>query len=141
MWSRAAFGVAALEFPRIVADQGRMRRALLLSLLVLAAAAPASAAAPSFSLTPPSAHYLAVDHSLWIKAAWTPPTLATDVTVVVQQGTHTLRTLRAKRWLIGTKTFTLSLPKSLTPGTALFVQVRASSSAGSAQKTVSVSLQ
>jgi hypothetical protein len=118
-----------------------MRRALLLSLLVLAAAAPASAAAPAFTLMPPTAHYLAVDHSLWIKAAWTPPTLSTDVTVVVQQGTHTLRTLRAKRWLIGTKTFVLSLPRSLTPGVALSVQVRASSKAGRAQQTVSVSLQ
>jgi hypothetical protein len=117
-----------------------MRRPLLLSLLVLAAAAPASAAAPTFTLTPPSAHYLAVDHTLWIKAAWTPPALSTDVTVVVQQGSQTLRTLRAKRWLIGTKTFTLSLPKSLSTATALSVQVRASSSAGSAQKTVGVSL-
>jgi hypothetical protein len=118
-----------------------MRRALLLSLLVLAAAAPASAAAPTFTLTPPTAHYLAVDHSLWIKAAWTPSTLSTDVTVVVQQGTHTLKTLRAKRWLIGTKTFMLSLPRSLTPGVALSVQVRASSKAGRAQQTVSIPLQ
>jgi hypothetical protein len=60
--------------------------------------------------------------------------------VVVQQGSQTLKTLRAKRWLIGTKTFTLSLPRSLSPATALTVQVRVSSSAGSAQKTVSVPL-
>ena len=117
-----------------------MRRPLLLSLLVLAAAAPASAAAPTFTLTPPTAHYLAVDHSLWIKAAWTPPALSTDVTVVVQQGSQTLKTLRAKRWLIGTKTFTLSLPKSIPTGTALTVRVRATSSAGSAQKATSVPL-
>jgi hypothetical protein len=78
-----------------------MRRALLLSLLVFAVAAPASAAGPAFSLTSPSVHYLAVDHSLWVKTTWTPPALATDVTVVVQQGSHTLKTLRAKRWLIG----------------------------------------
>ena len=36
-------------------------------------------------------HYLAVDHSLWVKTAWTPPTLATNVTVVVQQGSQTLQ--------------------------------------------------
>jgi hypothetical protein len=118
-----------------------MRRAVLLSLLGFAVAAPASAAGQTFTLTAPSVHYLAVDHSLWVKATWTPPALATNVTVVVQQGSHTLKTLRAKRWLIGTKTFTLSLPRSLTPGTALFVQVRASSSAGTAQRTVSVTLQ
>ena len=117
-----------------------MRRALLLSLLVFAVAAPASAAGPTFTLTAPTVHYLAVDHSLWVKTAWTPPTLATNVTVVVQQGSHTLKTLRATRWLIGTKTFTLSLPKSIPAGTALTVQVRATSSAGSAQKTISVPL-
>jgi hypothetical protein len=117
-----------------------MRRALLLSLLVFAVAAPASAAGPAFSMTAPSVHFLAVDRSLWVKTAWTPPALATDVTVVVQQGSHTLRTLRATRWLIGTKTFTLSLPRTIPSGTALSVQVRASSSAGSAEKTISVSL-
>jgi hypothetical protein len=117
-----------------------MRRALLLSLLVFAVAAPASAAGPTFTLTAPAVHYLAVDHSLWVKTAWTPPVLATDVTVVVQQGSKTLKTLRATRWLIGTKTFTLSLPRSLPAGTALTVQVRASSSAGSAQKTIRVPL-
>jgi hypothetical protein len=117
-----------------------MRRAVLLSLLGFAVAAPASAAGQTFTLTAPSVHYLAVDHSLWVKATWTPPALATNVTVVVQQGSHTLKTLRAKRWLIGTKTFMLSLPKSIPAGTALTVQVRATSSAGSAQKTASVPL-
>ncbi len=117
-----------------------MRRALLLSLLVLAVAAPASAAGPAFTLTGPSVRYLAVDHSLWVKTAWTPPALATNVTVVVQQGSHTIKTLRATRWLIGTKTFTLTLPKTLTAGSALSVQVRATSSAGSAQKTISIPL-
>jgi hypothetical protein len=117
-----------------------MRRALLLSLLVLAAAAPASAAGPAFTLTAPTAHYLAVDNSLWVKTAWTPPSRATDVTVVVAQGSRTLKTLRAKRWLIGTKTFTLTLPRSLAAGTTLSVRVRASSSAGNAQRTISVPL-
>ena len=118
-----------------------MRRAFLLSLLVFAVAAPASAAGQTFTLTAPSVHYLAVDHSLWVKATWTPPALATNVTVVVQQGSHTLKTLRAKRWLIGTKTFTLSLPRSLATGSSLSVRVRASSSAGNDQKTVSVPLE
>jgi hypothetical protein len=117
-----------------------MRRALLLSLLVFAIAAPASAAGPTFALTAPTVHFLAVDNSLWVKTAWTPAERPTDVTVVVQQGSHTLKTLRAKRWLIGTKTFTLTLPRSLATGTALSVRVRASSSAGNAQKTISVPL-
>jgi hypothetical protein len=117
-----------------------MRRALLLSLLVFAVAAPASAAGQTFTLRAPTVHYLAVDHSLWVKTTWTPPALATNVTVVVRQGSHTLKTLRATRWLIGTKTFTLSLPKSIPTGTALTVQVRATSSAGSAQKATSVPL-
>jgi hypothetical protein len=138
---RAAVMMAALEFPRIDADQAPMRRALLLSLLVFAVAAPASAAGPTFALTSPSVHFLAVDHTLWVKTTWSPPTLATDVTVVVQQGSHTLRTLRARRWLIGTKTFTLSLPRSLPTGSSLSVRVRASSSAGSDRKTVSVPLE
>ena len=121
-----------------------MRRALLLSLVVLVAAVPAAvsapAATPAFTLTPPTAHFLVVDHSLWVKTAWTPPTRATDVTVVVAQGSHTLKTLRATRWLVGTKTFTLALPKSLPQGATLTVQVRASSSAGTARRTISVPL-
>lgn len=117
-----------------------MRRALLLSLLVLAAAVPANAATPTFTLTAPTARFLAVDHSLWIKTSWTPSAKATNVSVVVQDGSHTLKTLRARGWLIGTKTFTLALPKTLPAGTSLRVQVRASSSAGTAQKTISVSL-
>lgn len=124
----------------IVADQGRMRRALVLSLLLLAAAVPAQAAAPTLALTSPSVHYLAVDRSLWVKTAWTPSTLATNVTVVVQQGSHTLRTLRVSRWLIGTKTFTLALPKTLPATGDLRVQVHATSSAGSDQQTVTVAL-
>jgi hypothetical protein len=117
-----------------------MRRALLLSLLVLAPAASASAAGPAFTLSAPTAHFLKVDNSLWVKTAWTPSTKPTDVTVVVQQGAHALRTLRAKRWLIGTKTFMLTLPKSLPAGTTLRVLVRASSAAGNAQSTISVPL-
>jgi hypothetical protein len=117
-----------------------MRRALLLSLLVFAVAAPASAAGPTFTLSAPTVHYLAVDHSLWVKTTWTPPSLATDVTVVVQQGSHTIKTLRATRWLIGTKTFTLSLPRSLPTGTGVRVLVRATSSAGSDAKTTSIPL-
>jgi hypothetical protein len=132
--------VAALEFTRIVADLRGMRRALLLSLLVLAAAVPASAAGPTFALSAPTVHFLAVDNSLWVKTAWTPAQRPTDVTVVVQQGSHTLKTMRAKRWLIGTKTFTLTLPRSLSTDVALRVQVRARSSAGTARKTLSVPL-
>jgi hypothetical protein len=132
--------VAALEFTRIVADLRGMRRALLLSLFVLAAAAPASAAGPTFALSAPTVHFLAVDNSLWVKTAWTPAQRPTDVTVVVQQGSHTLKTMRAKRWLIGTKTFTLTLPRSLSTDVALRVQVRARSSAGTARKTLSVPL-
>jgi hypothetical protein len=117
-----------------------MRRVLLLGLLVLAAAAPASAAGPTFTLTEPTVHFLAVDNSLWVKTAWTPPTRPTDLMVVVRQGSHTIKTLRAKRWLIGTKTFTLSLPRSISAGPSLTVQVRASSSAGKAERTISVPL-
>jgi hypothetical protein len=117
-----------------------MRRALLLSLLVFAIAAPASAAGPAFTLASPTVHYLPVDNSLWVKTTWTPPALATDVTVVVQQGSRTVKTLRATHWLIGSKTFTLSVPKTLLAGGPLSVQVRASSSAGSARTSVTVPL-
>jgi hypothetical protein len=71
---------------------------------------------------------------------WSPPASATDVTVVVAQGTHTLKTFRTKHWLVGKKTFTLSLPRSVPDGTTLTVQVGARSSAGSDSRTVSVPL-
>jgi hypothetical protein len=117
-----------------------MRRALILTLLALAAAAPASAAGPSLKLGPTSASFLAVDRSLWVQVSWTPPGRATDVTVVVQQGSSTLRTFRAKRWLVGKKTFTLAIPRSVADGSSLTVKVRARSGAGSASRTVSVPL-
>ena len=116
-----------------------MRRVLLLSLLVLAAIVPAAGAAPALTLSPPTAHFLRVDNSLWITTAWTPPSRPTEVTVVVQDGSHTLKTLHVKGWLIGTKTFTLRLPKTVSAA-ALTVQVRATSAAGSAQRSISVPL-
>lgn len=115
-----------------------MRRALILTLLALAAAAPASAAGPTLKLGPTNATYLAIDRSLWVRVAWTPPGRATDVTVVVQQGSSTLRTLQAKHWLVGKKTFMLAIPRSVADGSSLTVKVRARSGAASASRTVSV---
>jgi hypothetical protein len=117
-----------------------MRRALILTLLALAAAAPASAAGPVFKLGPTSASFLAVDHTLWVQVNWTPPARSTDVTVVVEHGSSTLKTLQTKHWMIGKKTFTLSLPRSLPDGATLTLKVRASSSAGSDSRTLSVPL-
>ena len=117
-----------------------MRRALILTLLTLAAAAPASAAGPALTLGPTNASFLAVDRSLWVQVSWTPPSRSTDVTVVVQQGSSTLKTLQSKHWMIGKKTFTLSLPRTVPDGAVLTLKVRAKSSAGSASRTVSVPL-
>ena len=117
-----------------------MRRALILTLLSLAAAAPASAAGPSLTLGPTNASFLAVDRSLWVQVSWTPPSRSTDVTVVVQQGSSTLKTLQTRHWMIGKKTFTLSLPRTVADGAVLTLKVRAKSSAGSASRTVSVPL-
>ena len=88
--------IAGLELARIDADQGSMRRALILTLLTLAAAAPASAAGPALTLGPTNASFLAVDRSLWVQVSWTPPSRSTDVTVVVQQGSSTLKTLQSE---------------------------------------------
>jgi hypothetical protein len=117
-----------------------MRRALILTLLVLAVAAQASAAGPALKLGPTNASFLAVDRSLWVQVSWTPPGRATDVTIVVQQGSTTLKTLQAKHWLVGKKTFTLAIPRTVANGSSLTVKVRARSGAGSDSRTVSVPL-
>jgi hypothetical protein len=117
-----------------------MRRALVLALLVLTALVPAASAGSSLSLQPTKATFLAVDRSLWVRVAWTPPARSTDVTVVVQQGTRTVKTFQAKHWLVGAKTFELVLPRSIPDGTTLHLKVRASSSAGSAESALAVSL-
>jgi hypothetical protein len=117
-----------------------MRRVLLLSLLVLAAVAPAASAGPAFKLGTTTASFLAVDRSLWVQVDWSPSAKATDVTVVVAQGSHTLKTLRATHWLVGKKTFTLAVPRSVPNGATLTVQVGARSSSGSDSRTVSVPL-
>jgi ABC-type sugar transport system substrate-binding protein len=117
-----------------------MRRALVLALLVLTALVPAASAGPSLALQPTKATFLAVDRSLWVRVAWTPPTRSTNVTVVVLQGTRTVKTFQAKHWLVGTKTFELALPRSIPNGSTLHLKVRASSSAGSDQSALDVVL-
>jgi hypothetical protein len=120
-----------------------MRRALLLAPLALAAIAPAAtavAAAPTLELSKTNATFLAVDHSLWVHVEWTPPAKATDLTVVVKNGSQTLKTLQARHWLVGAKTFDLTLPRSVPDGSTLRVTVHASSVAGSADSAVSVPL-
>ena len=76
-------------------------------------------------------------HVVFTQSEWS---TARKCTVVVQQGTTTLKTLRATRWLIGSKMFNLTLPKTLTTGGQLRVRVRATSSAGSDQKTIDLTL-
>jgi hypothetical protein len=117
-----------------------MRRALVLALLVLAAIVPVAGAGRALSLQPTKATFLAVDRSLWVRVSWTPPTRSTNVTVVVEQGSRTVRTFQAKHWLVGTKTFELVLPRSIPDGTTLHLKVHASSSAGSDQRSLDVSL-
>jgi hypothetical protein len=117
-----------------------MRRALILALLVLAVLVPVASAGPSLSLQPTKATYLAIDRSLWVRVAWTPQTRSTDVTVVVQLGSKTLRTFQARNWLVGTKTFDLALPRSVPDGSTLHLKVRASSSAGSDQSSLDIAL-
>jgi hypothetical protein len=115
-----------------------MRRALVLALLALAAIAPAASAGPSFTLTSTHASFLAVDRSLWVQVHWTPSTASTDVTVVVKQGSHTLKTLEARNWLVGAKTFTFAVPRSVADGGVLSVRVKATSSAGNAATSLTV---
>lgn len=120
-----------------------MRRALLLAPLALAAIVPAATAAtasPRLELSKTNATYLAVDRSLWVHVEWTPPAKATDLTIVVQNGSTTLKTLQAKHWLVGAKTFDLSLPRSVADGSTLRVSVSASSGAGRANTVLSVPL-
>jgi hypothetical protein len=120
-----------------------MRRALLLAPLALAAivpAATAATAAPKLELSKTTATFLAVDRSLWVHVEWTPPAKATDLTVVVKNGSQTLKTLQVRHWLVGAKTFELPLPRSLPNGSTLRLSVHASSAAGSADGTLSVPL-
>jgi hypothetical protein len=117
-----------------------MRRALVLALLVLTSLAPAASAGSALKLQSTKATFLAVDHSLWVHVSWTPPAASTNVTVVVQQGHHTLRTFQARHWLVGAKTFQLALPRSVPNGSTLHLKVHAQSSAGSDSSSFDVAL-
>ena len=113
---------------------------LVLALLVLTSLAPVASAGPALQLQPTKATFLEVDHSLWVRVAWTPATASTNVTVVVRQGSRTLKTFQAKHWVIGAKTFELALPRSVADGSTLQLKVRATSSAGSDSRSLDVAL-
>ena len=121
-----------------------MRR-LMLTLLALAAiaaavtAAPAGATAP-LTVTKVRADWIGSTHNIFVTTTWTPKSLATKVTVKISVNGERLRTLQVKRWVIGHKLFKLTVPESVAAGSKARIEVRASSKAGSAQRTILLDL-
>lgn len=108
-----------------------MRRAILLALcaltLALVASVPSGAAPAAAPKVRSSAQWFPASRTLYVMASWTPVKYQTDVTAIVSAGGKRIRTLHAKRWLIGHKTFALQLPRTLGDGTEVVVKLRVAS--------------
>jgi hypothetical protein len=121
-----------------------MRRALplvlaLAALALPAVAVPAAAAPASLWLTTARGTWIGVDRTLYVQLAWSPAAQATDVAVTVRRRGQVVGRVTASSWYLGHKIFGVILPGRTPRGGTLSVTVRASSSAGRAIKTVSVS--
>jgi hypothetical protein len=114
-----------------------MRR-LILPLLLVSALAGTAQAAPAGVALKVKADWFASSHALFVRTSWSPSASSTDVHATVSVDGRTLRTLTARHWLIGTKTFEFDLPARLRHGAALLVAVSASSPAGAQTRTVAL---
>jgi hypothetical protein len=123
-----------------------MRRMLVTSLALLATAA-ALAALPStagsktpLTLTKVRADWLGSSRRIFVDASWAPKRFETQVTVKISVNGSSLRTLRAKNWVIGHKLFKLTVPETVTPGSKARIEVRVHSEAGTDKRTVPLDL-
>jgi hypothetical protein len=123
-----------------------MRRMLVTSLALLATAAalaalPATASSKtSLTLTKMRADWLGSSRRIFVDATWTPKRFETQVTVTISVNGSSLRTLRAKNWVIGHKLFKLTVPETVVPGSKARIEVRVRSDAGSDKRTVPLEL-
>lgn len=118
-----------------------MRRAILLTALVVSALVPAiahaRASAVALTIKP---QWFGSTRQLFVDTSWTPGSAVTTVTLVVTIDGSSLRTMRGKRWVIGRKLFSLDVPGSVRAGAKAKVTVRVRSSAGSAVETATLTL-
>ncbi len=121
----------------------RMVHTLVASAAVAAAlgalASAASAAVP-LTVTKVRADWIGSTHKIFVDTTWTPKRFETKVTVKISVNGESLRTLQVKRWVIGHKLFKLTVPETVAAGSTARIEVRASSQAGSARRTVSLDL-
>ena len=117
-----------------------MRRLVLTLLAVPAIAAAPAAAATPLTVTKVRADWIGSTHKIFVDTTWTPKRFETKVTVKISVNGESLRTLQVKRWVIGHKLFTLTVPESVAAGSKARIEVRASSKAGSAHRTISLDL-
>lgn len=117
-----------------------MRRAIGLSVILLAVA-PAAVASPArLHLQPVVATWYGADGELFVRTAWTPAARATDVTVDVARGGRALVHVRERGWLLGHRTFLLHLAGRVKAGDALQVHVTARSGASRADAAARVAI-
>ena len=123
-----------------------MRRMLVTSLALLATAA-ALAAMPSaagsktpLTLTKVRADWLGSSHRIFVDTTWAPKRFETLVTVKISVNGDSLRTLRAKNWVIGHKLFKLTVPETVAPGSKARIEVRVRSQAGADKRIVPLDL-
>lgn len=102
-------------------------------------ATPAAAVAP-LTVTKVRADWIGSSRKIFVDTTWTPKSLETKVTVKISVNGESLRTLQVKRWVIGHKLFKLTVPETVAAGSTARIEVRASSEAGSAHRTISLDL-
>lgn len=109
------------------------------AIAVAVTATPAAAVAP-LTVTKVRADWIGSSHKIFVDTTWTPKSLETKVTVKISVNGESLRTLQVKRWVIGHKLFKLTVPETVAAGSTARIEVRASSEAGSAHRTISLDL-
>ncbi len=123
-----------------------MRRMLITSIALAAtagslAALPATAGSKTpLTVTKVHATWLGSSHRIFVDTSWTPKRYQTRVTVKISVNGDSLRTLQAKNWVIGRKLFQLTVPETVTTGSAARIEVRVQSQAGSARHHVTLDL-
>jgi hypothetical protein len=106
----------------------------------LSAVPAAASAATPLTVTKVRADWIGSSHRIFVDTSWTPKRLETKVTVKISVNGESLRTLQVKHWVIGRKLFKLTVPETVAAGSTARIEVRASSKAGSAHRTISLDL-
>jgi hypothetical protein len=114
--------------------------ALAATVGTLAALPQAAGSKTPLTLTKVQADWIGSAHSIFVDTTWAPKRFETQVVVKISVNGNSLRTLRAKHWVIGHKLFKLTVPSSVAAGSKARIEVRIHSDAGDDRRSVLLDL-